>query len=142
MDEQTRKTLHDKWHKNSGTVNSRSLLTLFDAIASLSGTLHEKSFETESLLLAEEYFEVCEEDLFDYTIENNTVTIDIVSEYLRNPKPKHLASTLVNTISTIITGIARQKGQSVTLKGELFTLRDLTELTIEKLEDTDISVTY
>jgi hydrogenase maturation factor HypF (carbamoyltransferase family) len=136
------KKLYSDWEKEINTKESHSLLTLFDAVAALSGKLYEKSFEKESILLAEGAFEVCEEDLFKYKIENQNITIDIISEYLRNNSLKHLASTLVNTISTIITQIAQEKQQNVTLKGDLFQFRDLTELTIEKLEDENIVSYY
>jgi len=142
FDQNEIETLCERWKENRNTTQSTSLLTLFDAIASLSGELHEKHFDEESLQLAEGHFEVCEEDLFDYSIENGTITVDIVCEYLVNSKLKHLASTLTNTISTIITEIAQEKSQSVTLKGNLFNFRDLTELTIEKLEEVNINCHY
>jgi len=134
--------LYERWKESRNTAQSTSLLTLFDAIASLSGELHEKHFDEESLQVAEGYFEVCEEDLFDYTIENGTITIDIFSEYLINSNLKHLASTLVNTVSTIVAEIAQEKRKDVTLKGNLFDFRDLTELTIEKLEEADLRYFY
>ncbi len=136
------KKLYENWLNTINTIESNSFITLFDAIASLSNQLHEKSFETESLLLAEGHFEVCEEDLFDYQRENGKIKIDIISDYLYNNRLKHLASTLVNTISTIIVQTAKEKEQSVTLKGALFQFRDLTELTIEKLEDAGIDAFY
>ncbi len=142
FDQSETDTLCERWKENNNTTQSTSLLTLFDAIASLSGELHEKHFDEESLQLAEGHFEVCEEDLFDYTIENGTITVDIISEYLVNSKLKHLASTLTNTISAIIAEVAWKKGKAVTLKGNLFDFRDLTELTIEKLEEADLRYFY
>ena len=134
--------LYERWKENRNTAQSTSVLTLFDAIASLSGEFHKKHFNEESLHIAEGHFEVCEEELFDYTIENGTVTVDIISEYLQNNKFKHLASTLTNTVSTLIAEIAQEKGKAVILKGNLFDFRDLTELTIEKLEEADLRYFY
>jgi len=142
FDQSETNTLFKKWEEKISTIQSTSLLTLFDAIASLSGELHEKHFDEESLQVAEGHFEVCEEDLFEYTIANDIITIDIISAYLINRKLKYLASTLTNTISTIIAEIAKEKGKSVTLKGNLFNFRDLTELTIEKLEEADLRYFY
>ena len=135
-------TLYNQWTEDIHTKISHSLLTLFDAVASLSGQLHEKSFEDESVLLAEGAFEVCEEELFGYEIKENEIKIDIVSNYLQNNTLKYLASTLTNTLSTIITQLAKEAEQDVTIKGKLFQYRELTELTIEKLEDENINCYY
>jgi hydrogenase maturation factor HypF (carbamoyltransferase family) len=131
------KKLHKNWSNN--TTAPTSLFDLFDVIASLSGELHKKSFQEQSVMLAEEHYEVCEEDLFDFEIKDNEIDIDIISTYLNNDKLKHLGSTLVNTISTIITQIVKEQSlDEVYLSGEIFHYRDLSELTIEKLEDEDI----
>ena len=132
--------LYENWQNGTNTFKSNSLITLFDAIASLSNELHEKSFTDESWMTAEAHYEVCEEDLFDYNIEENEIEIDIISSYLKNSKLKNLGSTLVNTVSSIIADIAKEQDLKVRLEGELFHFRDLSELTIEKLEDEDIEV--
>lgn len=132
---------YQNWQDNINTYESNSLISLFDAIASLSGDLQQKSFIDHSIMLTEKHYEVCEEDLFDFEIKDNEVEIDIITRYLKNSKLKHLGSTLVNTISTIITQIAKEQDLDVHLSGELFHYRDLIELTIEKLEDEDIKVT-
>ncbi len=142
IDAETISDLHQKWERNENTIQSRSLLTLFDAIAALSGTLYQKTFQTESLLLAEGHFEVCEENLFDYDITENTFSIDIVSAWMKNAKLKHLASTLANTVAQIITDEAVTCGQTVYLHGSLLHFRDMTELAIEKLKDANLEVIY
>ncbi len=135
--------LYQQWQKDQNTKITTSLLSYYDAIAGLSALLKEKAFETESLMVAEAYFEVCEEDLFTYTIDNRTIKLDIVTDFHKNQKPKHLFSTLTNTISTIIARLASDTGKtSISLCGELFGNRDLTELTIEKLEDAEIEAIY
>ncbi len=135
-------TLCSRWKSEAGIVTSDSLIDLFDAVAALSGLITQKRFETESLIMAEAWFEVCEEDLFDYEITDKRIAIDIVSDYLVDPRPKHLFSTLTNTLSTIITDIAAAEGADATLCGRIFGYRDLTELTIEKLQDANIGVRY
>jgi hydrogenase maturation factor HypF (carbamoyltransferase family) len=128
--------LHKSWEKS--TTTSDSLIDLFDAVASLSGELHEKSFIDHSIMLAENYHEACEEHLFEFKITDNEIEIDVISEYLQNSKLNYLSSTLVNTIATIITQIAKEQDLDVHLSGELFHYKNLSELTIEKLEDEDI----
>jgi len=124
------------------TKTSNSLLVYFDAIASLSGELHQKNSDSQSIELTEQHYEVCEEGLYDYKIIDDEIDIDIVSAYLKNSTLKHLGSTLVNTIGTIITDRAVEKDiHEVNFCGELFYFRDLSELTIEKLEDENIKVT-
>ncbi len=132
------KALHLNWENS--TNRSISLLDLFDAIVSLSGELHHKSFINQSVMLVETYYEACEEHLFDYQIVDNEIDIDIISSYLTSNKLKKLGPTLVNTISTIIVQIAKEQNLDVHLNGALFHYRDLSELTIEKLEDEDIKV--
>jgi hydrogenase maturation factor HypF (carbamoyltransferase family) len=134
------KKLYDNWENSINTFTSNSLITLFDAIATLSGELDEKSFTAESWMAAEAHYEVCEEDLFDYDIVGDEIEIDIISSYLNNNKLKNLGSTLVNTISSIIANIAKEQDLKVRLEGELFYFRDLSELTIEKIEDEDLEV--
>ncbi len=135
-------SLYENWTKEINTTVSTSFLTLFDAIASLSRELHEKSFQDESVLLAEAHFEVCAEDVLAYHIEDNAIEIDVISAFLQNRSLKHLASTLVYTISTIICDVAKEKQMGVTLNGRLLRYRDLTELTIEKLEDENLLYFY
>jgi len=132
--------LYENWQNDTNTFKSNSLITLFDAIASLSDELHEKSFTAESWMTAEAHYEVCEEDLFDYNVDANEIEIDIISSYLINSKLKNLGSTLVNTVSSIIADIAKEQDLKVRLEGELFYFRDLSELTIEKIEDEDLEV--
>lgn len=127
------KKLHKSWNKNR--VKENSLLYLFDAITSLSGELHQKSFINQSVMLAEDKHEACEEHLFDYKIIDNEIEIEI---NLQNSKLNYLSSTLTNTIATIITQIAKEQDLDVHLSGELFDYKNLSELTIEKLEDEDI----
>ncbi len=136
------KQLHKNWENNINTQTTTSLLTLFDAIASLSNQLHTKTFDKESVFLAEAHFEVCEEDLLDYNIADNIIYIDIINAYLKNNKLKHLISRLLYTLSVIICEIAKEKNLGVTLNGTLLQYRDLTELIIEKLEDEGIACFY
>jgi len=136
------KSLYNKWENQENTKETNSLLVYFDAIVSLTGTLHEKTYPYESLEICEDAFEVCEESLFDYSIENNQITINITENLEKQSKLKHLASTLVNTLSDIIVEIAKQQSQPVALDGDIFILRDFTELTIEKLEDEGIKYLY
>ncbi len=132
-------SLEERWGEGIETCESDSVLSYFDAITALCRISDEKEFETESLWHAENYFEVCEEEHFDYTIEKEGISIDLISEFCVNKKPKHLYSTLTNTISTIIVQIAEeQRKKDVTLSGALFGYRDLAELTIEKLEEAGI----
>jgi len=94
-----------------------------------------QSFINQSVMLAEDKHEACEEHLFDYKIIDNEIEIEI---NLQNSKLNYLSSTLTNTIATIITQIAKEQDLDVHLSGELFDYKNLSELTIEKLEDEDI----
>lgn len=137
------KRLHHLWEEGLETVESDSLLTLYDGIAGVCRLTTRKTFETESLCRAEAFFEVCEEDLFDFEIDGEMIAIDIISEFCRNDSPKHLFSTLTNTVSSIIATLAKAQGrESVTLCGRLFGYRDLAELTIEKLHAEGIAVEW
>ncbi len=133
------KKFHQSWGKNRASENS--VFYLFDAIASLSGELHQKNFINQGIMLAEDKHEACEECLFNFKIVGNEIEIDIVSGYFQNSKLNYLSSTLTNTIATIITQIAKDQKLDVHLSGELFHYKNLSELTIEKLEDEGIKVT-
>ena len=136
------KTLHTQWQNRENTKESNSVLVYFDAVASLSGALHDKSYPYESLCICEGSFEVCEENLFAYTIDNDQISIDLTANLHKNNKLKHLASTLVNTLSTIIMEIAKQEQKPTALQGDIFAFRDFTELTIEKLEENGIDYLF
>ncbi len=128
--------LYERWEKRDGTVESDTLLDYFDAITALCRIDDTKEFVTESLWHAENYFEVCEEELFDYRIDKEGISIDLIVAYCVNKKPKYLYSTLTNTISEIIAEIAAEtEKERVHLSGTLMGYRDLAELTIEKLEE-------
>ena len=115
----------------------KSVIHLYNYIAMQSGELQKNSFINQSIMLAEDKHEACEEHLFDFEIIDNEIEIDID---LKNSKLNYLSSTLTNTIATIITQIAKKQELDVHLSGELFHYKNLSELTIEKLEDEDIKV--
>ncbi len=132
--------LYEDWQNNVNTQDTNSLFPLFDAIASLSGELHQKSFDKQSILLAESHFDVCKEELFDFDIAGNVIDID--PSFLKNKTLKYLSCALTYTISSIITQITKEQNMPVGLCGDLFHYRDLTELIVEQLEDEDLTVYY
>ena len=136
------KTYCNRWENDENITYAETMLIYFDALVGLCGEAATKSFETESMLRCEGAFEVCEEELFDYSIEEGKISIDILSTFFHNRKFKSLASTLYNTISQIIIESVDDHTTKVAFRGEIFTLRDLTELTIEKLHEHKIEVFY
>jgi hydrogenase maturation factor HypF (carbamoyltransferase family) len=134
--------LHNNWKSNINTKEGNSLIILFDTISSLTEQLHKKSFTTQSILLSESHFEVCEEGKIDFTINDNIIDIDIISIFLTNQTPKHLYCAITNTVSFIIAEIAKKHDLAVKLCGKIFQHRDLAELTIERLEEEDLKVYF
>jgi hydrogenase maturation factor HypF (carbamoyltransferase family) len=134
---------YKRWQQEENTTYTRTVLLYFDAVVGLCAETERKSFDMESMLRCEGAFEVCEEALFDYNIEDEKISIDILSTFLNNQKFKSLASTLCNSVSEIILdSVTKHQAKKVALTGDNFTCRDLTELTIEKLRDRQIEVFY
>ena len=137
------KILHQVYTKNLNTPQSSSVGRMFDGVASLSGVVQKISYEGESGLLCESYYDENIKKSFDYTIDNGVIDIKIVSYMLNNQvDKKEINSMFINTLVKIIIDISHVENLEVILSGGVFQNKTLLELTCKALEEEKIKYYY
>ncbi|MFA6138334.1 MAG: carbamoyltransferase HypF [Sulfurimonas sp.] len=137
------KILHQSHTKNLNAPQSSSVGRIFDAIASFSDIAQTISYEGESGLLCESYYDENIAKRFDYVITDSVIEIKIV-EYILNNKfdKKELNSMLINTLAEIIINISKKEKLEVILSGGVFQNKTLLGLTAKRLEKENIIYFY
>ncbi len=133
------KILHQSYVKNLNAPKTSSVGRLFDAIASFSDIAQTISYEGESGLLCERYYDKGIKKYFDYTIDDGVIDIKIV-EYILKDKigKKELNSMLINTLVKIIIDISKLEKLEVILSGGVFQNKTLLELVCKELRQEKI----
>jgi len=133
------KMLHQSYVKNLNAPKTSSVGRLFDAIASFSNIAQTISYEGESGLLCESYYDKTIVKQFNYTIDNDVIDIKIV-EYVLKHKigKKELNSMLINTLVKIIIDISKLEKLEVILSGGVFQNKILLELVCRELRAEEI----
>jgi len=133
------KILHQSYTKNLNTPLSSSVGRLFDGIASLSGVVQKSSYEGESGLLCESYYDENITNTFHYTLTDGIIDMKIVEVILNNQSgKKELNSMFINTLVKIILDISKSEEMEVILSGGVFQNKTLLELICKKLENENI----
>ncbi|QHG90837.1 carbamoyltransferase HypF [Sulfurimonas sp. CVO] len=133
------KILHQSYLKNLNAPKSSSVGRLFDAVASFSGIAQSVSYEGESGLLCESFYEKNIEKYFDYDIEEGVIEIKIAEYMLKNkPDKKELNTMFINTLVKIIVDISKREKLEVILSGGVFQDKTLLELTCQELKQEKI----
>lgn len=129
------KILHQSYTKNLNAPLSSSVGRMFDAIASLSGVVQTISYEGESGLLCESFYDKKIDKSFKYTIIGGVIDIKIV-EYILSAKidKKELNSMFINTLAKIIVDISKREELEVILSGGVFQNKTLLELVVVQLK--------
>lgn len=137
------KMLHQSYLKNLNAPKSSSVGRLFDAVASFSGIAQRVSYEGESGLLCESFYDKNIVKCFDYTIDNGIIDIKI-AEYMLKSKPdkKELNSMFINTLVKIIIDISKREKFDVILSGGVFQNKTLLELTCQELKQEKIKYCF
>ena len=133
------KILHQSYIKNLNAVKSSSVGRLFDGVAALSGVVQKISYEGESGLLCESFYDADIKKCFSYSIKNGIINIEIVDAVLKNTLTKaEINSMFINTLVKIIVDISKTENLDVILSGGVFQNKTLLELVASKLEKEDI----
>lgn len=133
------KMLHQSYVKNLNAPLSSSVGRMFDAIASFLNIAQTISYEGESGLLCESYYDKSIKKCFDYRVENGVIDMKIVEYMLKNkPDKKELNSMFINTLVKIIVDISKIEKLEVILSGGVFQNKTLLELTCKELQDKKI----
>lgn len=133
------KMLNQSYVKNLNAPKSSSVGRMFDAIASFSNIAQTISYEGESGLLCESFYEAEIKKEFNYTIKGGIIDINIVKELLTNKLNKtEIISMFINTLVKIVLKIAKKEKLEIILSGGVFQNKTLLELIIKDLKKENI----
>ena len=132
------KKLHLMWSKSLQSPQASSAGRLFDAVASLCGAIQRLSYEGESGLILESLYDPAVSDAYPFTVDGTLIdTAPMIRAILADiptDNPGLIASRFINTLGTVITGIAaRHPGIPVTLSGGVFQNRTLVDIVSHRL---------
>ena len=144
------KTQYLMWKKGLNSPFSSSIGRLFDAVASLSGVCQVMSFEGESGMRMEEYYNSSIKESYSFNLlsfgakASDSMTIDIlpiIREIVNEDNPEIIISKFFNTLVEIIFTIYKKYNLPLVLSGGVFQNKVLLELILEKIPTTIISNT-
>ncbi len=127
--------LFQSYQKNLNCFETSSVGRLFDAVASFCNLSQVLSYEGESGLYIERYYNEKSDVTFEYTIENKIIDIKIVDFILNNSFDSKLLSTmLINTLVKIIIELSLQYDLDILLSGGVFQNKTLLEKVLQELK--------
>ncbi len=133
------KILHQSYTKNLNAPLTSSVGRMFDGVASLSDVAQKISYEGESGLLCESFYDDICSDIFEYTIEDGIIDIKIVEFILNSDAEKKVINTMfINTLVDIIVKISKEHKIEVILSGGVFQNKTLLQLSEKKLKEENI----
>ncbi len=128
------KTQYLMWKKGLNSPLTSSMGRLFDAIASLTDICQVMSFEGESGIRMEEYYNKDIKELYSFNLINNQIDISPIIENIVQEKNKVVAiSKFFNTLVEIIFTIYKEHNLPLVLSGGVFQNRVLLELILDKI---------
>jgi hydrogenase maturation protein HypF len=128
------------WQKGLNTPLSSSVGRLFDAIASLTGICQVMSFEGESGMIMEEFYDKSITQTYPFIFKDETINIlPMIKEIIQEPKSKIAISKFFNTLVEIIYTIYKEYNLPLVLSGGVFQNRVLLELILDKISTAIIS---
>ncbi len=129
------KTLYLSWQKGLNAPFSSSCGRIFDAVASLTGICHKMSFEGESGMLLEEFYDRSITDSYTICIFNSEIDfLPMIEEMLNEKQPEIAVSKFFNTLVEIIVMIsAKYNRLPIVLSGGVFQNRVLLKLILQKI---------
>ncbi len=130
------KTQYIIWKKGLNSPLTSSAGRIFDAISSLSGICQTMSFEGESGMRMEEFYNRDIEEFYPFEIRDDEVNIyPMVEEILKEKTKEVIISKFFNTLVEIIYTIYKRYNLPLVLSGGVFQNRVLLELILEKVPD-------
>ncbi|HSR74625.1 MAG TPA: carbamoyltransferase HypF [Sulfurovum sp.] len=130
-------SLHRAWEQGINAPMTSSMGRLFDAVASLADIMHLSSFEGESGLKMEQYFDDSITNLFPFEINTNQINIEPMIKTIVNMEDrKEIVSTFFNTLVEIVFRIAAQHpDMSLLFSGGVFQNKALVEKISKRSKD-------
>lgn len=134
------KMFHNMWQKALNSPLTSSVGRLFDAIASFANILHVQTYEGETGLLIEEFFDKKIKEVYSYKILENSIDLrPMIKEIIKDSFDKKLiCSKFINTLIKLILDISNiHKKLPVVVSGGVFQNKVLLESLIEKFKEQD-----
>ena len=134
------KTQYLMWQKGLNAPLSSSVGRLFDAVASLTGICQVMSFEGESGMIMEGFYDKSITQTYPFIFKDETINIlPMIKEIIQEPKSKIAISKFFNTLVEIIYTIYKEYNLPLVLSGGVFQNRVLLELILDKISTAIIS---
>jgi len=134
------KTQYLMWQKGLNAPLSSSVGRLFDAVASLTGICQVMSFEGESGMRMEEYYNDSIREYYPFIIEKKEINIlPIIREIVKEDDRYIVISKFFNTVVEIIYIIYKKYNLQMILSGGVFQNRVLLQLILDKIPTATIS---
>ncbi|CAA6805327.1 MAG: [NiFe] hydrogenase metallocenter assembly protein HypF [uncultured Sulfurovum sp.] len=128
------KTQYLIWQKGLNSPLSSSVGRLFDAVASLTGICQVMSFEGESGMLMEEYYDETIIGFYDFTFDESIIGIlPMVKQISEESNPAVAISKFFNTLVEIIDTLHKKYDLPLVLSGGVFQNRILLALVLERI---------
>ena len=124
------------WQKALNTPLTSSVGRLFDAIASFADILQTQSYEGETGLQIEQYYDASIKENYSYEISHNQIDLSLmIKEIILDNDKKLICSKFLNTIVQIIEDLSNTyKNLPLVISGGVFQNRILLEILIDKFE--------
>ncbi len=127
--------LHQAYQKKINTIQTSSVGRIFDGVASLLEIVHLLSYEGESGLKMEQYYDEQISDHFRFKINNGIIDYDpMISGLIQEDNLRKGVSMFFNTLIEIIVSIAHSQSLPLVMSGGIFQNRVLVGLLLKRLE--------
>ena len=142
------KSQYIMWQKALNSPLCSSVGRLFDAVASLSGVCQVMSFEGESGMMMEEFYDDSVRGFYPFEIKEEEEVIDIIDilpmieAITKEPNPRIAISKFFNTLVEIIYTLYKKYKLPLVLSGGVFQNRVLLRLVWDRVPDAIISNEY
>ena len=142
------KSQYIMWQKALNSPLCSSVGRLFDAVASLTGVCQVMSFEGESGMMMEEFYDDSVRGFYPFEIKEEEEVIDIIDilpmieAITKEPNPRIAISKFFNTLVEIIYTLYKKYKLPLVLSGGVFQNRVLLRLIFDRTPDAIISNEY
>ena len=132
------------WTKNLNSFDTSSLGRLFDAVASFANILQYQSYEGETGLQIENFYDEKIKESYEFELNKNTISLDsIISNILKDKDKKVICSKFLNGLVNLCLKLALEnKDKKVLLTGGVFQNKILLSLLIKKFKKNKIDYFY
>lgn len=130
------KTHYIAWEKSLNTPLTSSMGRLFDGVASLLGLCHVMSYEGQSGMILEEYYDWDEKECYDITCKDGVIEIlPMIDALLQEKDTKRAVSKFFNTIVEMIALIYKPYDSlPLVVSGGVFQNRILLRLVMKRFK--------